>query len=165
MLTLTEQLQRAVRQNPNATAVIDQHQTDTWVAFGARVMRIAEALTAAGVAPGDRVTVLAGNSCDYLACYFAIPWVGAITLPLNSRLSQSEMEYILQDADANLPLLGGLQKLQVAHCHGQSAKLVVLKVYRLQLAALEQAFGPMPCPQVLHIQHRKQRQTVFGMVR
>ncbi|MEL0307509.1 MAG: AMP-binding protein, partial [Halieaceae bacterium] len=29
---------------------------------------------------------------------FASPWVGAIALPLNSRLSQSEMQYILQDA-------------------------------------------------------------------
>ncbi len=104
MLTLTEQLQRAIRQTPQATAVIDHNQTDTWEAFGARVMGIAEALRAAGVAPGDRVTVLAGNSSNYLACYFAIPWVGAITLPLNSRLSQSEMEYILQDADARVVL-------------------------------------------------------------
>ena len=57
MLTLTEQLQRAIRQTPQATAVIDHNQTDTWEAFGARVMGIAEALKAAGVAPGDRVTV------------------------------------------------------------------------------------------------------------
>ena len=81
MLTLTEQLQRAVRQNPNATAVIDQNQTDTWVAFGARVMRIAEALTAAGVAPGDRVTVLAGNSCDYLPAISRSPGLAPSPCP------------------------------------------------------------------------------------
>ena len=104
MLTLTEQLQRAVRQTPNAIGVVDHNHTKTWRAFGIRVIGIAKALTAAGVSQGDRVTVLAGNSCDYLACYFAIPWVGGITLPLNSRLSQSEMEYILVDADAKVIL-------------------------------------------------------------
>lgn len=98
MLTLTEQLQRVLRHQPQAPAVIDDRTRDTWASFGARVMGIALTLKTAGVSPGDRVTILAGNSSNYLACYFAIPWVGAIALPLNSRLSQPEMQYILQDA-------------------------------------------------------------------
>lgn len=102
MLTLSEQLQRVVRHQPRAVAVIDDKTTDTWASFGARVMGIALALKTAGVSPGDRVTILAGNSSNYLACYFAIPWVGAITLPLNNRLSQSEMQYVLQDAGTQL---------------------------------------------------------------
>ena len=148
MLTLAEQLQRAVRQNPNATAVIDEHQTDTWEAFGARVIRIADALTAAGVAPGDRVTVLAGNSCDYLACYFAIPWVGAITLPLNSRLSQTEMEYILQDADAKVILTDSEFNEQAADLLDSAApvnQLISLSaVETLELAA--DFWGASPAP-------------------
>ena len=148
MLTLTEQLQRAVRQNPNATAVIDEHQTDTWEVFGARVIRIAGALTAAGVAPGDRVTVLAGNSCDYLACYFAIPWVGAITLPLNSRLSQTEMEYILQDADAKVILTDSEFNEQAADLLDSAAPVTQLislsAIETLELAA--DFWGASPAP-------------------
>lgn len=100
MQTLPDQLLRAIRQWPNAVAISDHVDQDAWETFGNRVKRLARHLLDVGVAPGDRVAVLAANSTDYLACYFAIPWVGAITLPLNSRLSTPEMCFIVADAGA-----------------------------------------------------------------
>ena len=73
MLTLTEQLQRAVRQTPNAVAVIDQHQTDTWAGFGNRVIGIARALISAGVSAGDRVTVVPGTAATTLPATSPFP--------------------------------------------------------------------------------------------
>lgn len=102
MLTLPQQLQRIVRHRPNDIAVVDSRIECTWQDFGSRVLTIADALKEANVKVGDRVTVLASNSVDYLACYFAIPWVGGITLPLNSRLSPEEMDYVIRDAGAGI---------------------------------------------------------------
>lgn len=47
MLTLTEQLQRVLRHQPQAPAVIDDITRDTWASFGARVMGIALTLKTA----------------------------------------------------------------------------------------------------------------------
>lgn len=147
MLTLTEQLQRAVRQTPNAVGVIDQHQKDTWAGFGNRVIGIARALISAGVSPGDRVTVVAGNSCDYLACYFAIPWVGGITLPLNTRLSQSEMEYIVQDAETKVVLADReFQDHATLLLEGDSPVSSVISLEDIEIPSLSEAefWGAMP---------------------
>ncbi|MGE5666599.1 MAG: AMP-binding protein, partial [Betaproteobacteria bacterium] len=61
-LTPTAFLQRAARVFPDRTGVIDGERRFTWSEFLDRCMRLAGALRAAGVAPGDRVAVLAPNS-------------------------------------------------------------------------------------------------------
>src|SRR5437764_1388835 len=55
-----------------------------------------------GVAPGDRVALLATNSPEFLILLFACARIGAMLVPLNWRLAAPEHAYMLEDADADL---------------------------------------------------------------
>ena len=55
-------------------------------AFGARVAQLANALTRAGIAPGDRVASFGWNSHRHLELYYAVPCLGAVLHTVNIRL-------------------------------------------------------------------------------
>jgi fatty-acyl-CoA synthase len=58
-------------------------------------------LADAGVGPGDRVALLLGNSPDYLILDVAIMRVGAVKIPLNPMLSESELLHIIEHSAAD----------------------------------------------------------------
>ncbi len=64
----------------------------------ARVERLAAALHALGVMPGDRVATFAWNSQEHVEAYFAVPSMGAVLHTLNLRLAPAEVAYIIDHA-------------------------------------------------------------------
>jgi malonyl-CoA/methylmalonyl-CoA synthetase len=62
----------------------------------------AGALTASGVAPGDRVTVQLDKEIDSVWLYLAVLRVGAIYMPLNTGYTDAEMAYFIGDAQPAL---------------------------------------------------------------
>jgi malonyl-CoA/methylmalonyl-CoA synthetase len=70
----------------------------TAAAFYALVVQQAQALRAAGVAPGDRVAVQVAKSPAALATYGACLALGAVYVPLNPAYTASEIGYFLADA-------------------------------------------------------------------
>ena len=67
-----------------------------------RIDRFASALTERGVAKGDRVAYLGNNHPDFLTTFFACGMLGAIFVPLNTRLAPRELEYMIDDCGARL---------------------------------------------------------------
>ncbi len=71
----------------------------TYAQFDARISRLAAHLRdALGIVSGDRVAVLALNTTDTLEVQFACGRIGAVFLPLNTRLTVPELHYIVGDA-------------------------------------------------------------------
>src|SRR5580692_7791345 len=101
-LTPVRFLRYAERQFPNKTAVVCQDQRFTYAQFGDRAARLAGALRAAGVQPGDRVAFLSMNCHRLLEAYFGVLEAGAVLLPLNFRLASHELAYILNDSGAKV---------------------------------------------------------------
>ncbi|MEN3793619.1 malonyl-CoA synthase [Fulvimarina sp. MAC3] len=64
----------------------------------AHTARMANALTALGVEPGDRVAVQVEKSIEALFLYLATVRAGGVFLPLNTGYTPSEIEYFLTDA-------------------------------------------------------------------
>jgi fatty-acyl-CoA synthase len=88
---------------PEKLALIDQHtgQRFTYGDMNDRSARLAAYLRDAwSVQPGDRVAILAKNSTDYFEFEFACIKLGAMMLPLNWRLAEPELLFILNDAEA-----------------------------------------------------------------
>jgi acyl-CoA synthetase (AMP-forming)/AMP-acid ligase II len=79
-----------------------------------RCRRLAGALQSAGVGVGDRVAVLVANGHRYLECYFALPGMGAVMVPLNNRLARPELSYILED--------GGVHTLLVDDAYAEAGR-------------------------------------------
>ncbi|MBV6754892.1 long-chain-fatty-acid--CoA ligase [Rhodococcus opacus] len=68
----------------------------------ARVTKLAVALFELGVRKGDRVAVLAANRPETVEVWFAAQRLGAIAVPLNTRLVAAEVAYILADSGAKI---------------------------------------------------------------
>ena len=100
MFALTQGLRRAVQTRPTGIATSFSGRRRTWQDSVDRISRVAGALSALGVRRGDRVAILALNSDRYLELMYAIPWLGAAMVPINTRLAAPEIEYILNDSGA-----------------------------------------------------------------
>ena len=77
------------------TAVIHGEQRYTYREFGERVSRAAGMLRQLGIGLGDRVAYLCPNIPAALEGHFALPLLGAIIVPINTRLSPREIAFIL----------------------------------------------------------------------
>ncbi len=97
---LTQGLRRAAQQRANGMSTVFRDRRRTWRETAERVARVAGGLAGLGVKAGDRVAILALNSDSYLELMYAIPWLGAAMVPLNTRLATPENEYVLNDAGA-----------------------------------------------------------------
>ena len=88
---------------PEKLALIDQ-QTErrfTYAEFNDRSARLAGYLREQwDVQPGDRIAILAKNSTEYFEFEFACIKLGALMLPLNWRLAEPELLFILNNAEA-----------------------------------------------------------------
>lgn len=98
--SLPQQLLRSANLHPHKTALIFAGQEMNWQQMLERTRRLAAHLQAMGIGGGDRVAVLALNSADYVCLYFALPWLGAILVPINTRLGVREMQQWLDNVQA-----------------------------------------------------------------
>jgi fatty-acyl-CoA synthase len=78
----------------------------TYADFAARTRRLAGALAALGVRPGDRVATLAWNTHHHLELYWAVPLSGAVLHTLNFRLSAQDLSYIVNHAGDSVIFVG-----------------------------------------------------------
>ncbi len=85
------------RRRGEAAAVRDASRALDYAALEARVARAAGVLRAAGVARGARVALLLGNRSGTLEAVFAAARLGAIAVPLNTRLAPPEVAELLDD--------------------------------------------------------------------
>ena len=99
-------LYEAVRRNGQVfrdrLALVDNDQRLTFGGFLERVDRLAVGLWKEGIRRGDRIGVMSRNNLEYLLLYFAAARCGGIFVPVNTRLSQEEVKYILNDCQPKL---------------------------------------------------------------
>lgn len=109
---LTDGLIRAARLRGRHAALIDGTARYGWAELAGRVARLAGAFQALGVMPGDRVAILAANSHRHLQAQYAILWLGGIILPLNGRLTMSELTPLLGETTPRLLLFDAAAESQ-----------------------------------------------------
>jgi acyl-CoA synthetase (AMP-forming)/AMP-acid ligase II len=105
--TLEEVIEFYGEQQPARPLATFDGKTLTYGQAHQRSSRIAEELARRGVGPGSRVALLAGNRTEFFEVLFAARKVGAVLVPLNWRLSPNEVEYVLQDARAEVLFVDG----------------------------------------------------------
>lgn len=103
-MRLTQALHRAALVHRNGPGTSHAGRSRTWLELRSRVARLAQGLSELGIGQGDRVAVLAYNSDRYFEAMYAVPWAGAIIVPLNTRLSVPELEYQLADSGSRVLL-------------------------------------------------------------
>jgi fatty-acyl-CoA synthase len=74
----------------------------TYAELDRRIEAMAACLQSQGIGRGDRVAVLAHNGVEYFDIQFACMRIGSICVLLNWRLTETELDYILQDSTPRL---------------------------------------------------------------
>ncbi len=101
-LTPLSFLERSATVWPDKVAVIYGSRRLTYAEFAAEAARVAGALRASGVEPGDRVAYLMPNLPEMLVAHFAVPLAGGILVAINTRLTAEEVSYILRHSGAKI---------------------------------------------------------------
>lgn len=70
-----------------------------------RIARLAAVLRARGIRPGDRVGFLGFNHPDFITTFVATAQAGGIFVPLNFRLTEAELSFIVNDAGIDVLLV------------------------------------------------------------
>ena len=104
MLTIGEALRTASQRYRSKTALVFGAETLTYEQLDRRANQFANALSAWGVSPGDRVALLLPNGLWMAVAYFGAARAGAVAVPINLRWAAPEVQYVLSDADVRLVL-------------------------------------------------------------
>ncbi|MCD4851934.1 o-succinylbenzoate--CoA ligase [Arthrobacter sp. AK01] len=84
------------------TALISGSHVLSYAELAERTDQLANALRDRGVAKGDRVAYLGENHPSFVETFFACGLLGAIFVPLNTRLAAPELQFQLEDSGARL---------------------------------------------------------------
>jgi fatty-acyl-CoA synthase len=95
-------LERSASVFADRTAVVHGASRLTYAELAAQATRLARALRASGIGPGDRVAYLSPNAPALLAAHFAVPLAGAVLVALNTRLAPEEVRSICLHSGARL---------------------------------------------------------------
>jgi long-chain acyl-CoA synthetase len=123
MFSLTQSLRRAVQLKADGVSTVFGTRHRRWRETAERVACVAGALSALGVNRGDRVAILSLNNDRYFELMYAIPWIGAVMVPLNTRLAAPEIEYILNDSGATLLFIDGAMAHHLTALEGRIAAI------------------------------------------
>ena len=104
--SLVEMLRRTVEAAPRSEAIVEVggeriNYRDLWD----RSARVAGGLQALGIKRGDRVAIRLGNGLKWCLAFFGIELAGAIAVPVNTRFSESEVEYVINDSGSKFVCL------------------------------------------------------------
>ena len=86
--------------SPDREIVYSDKHRYTYRTLNERIHRLAGGLGRLGLVAGDTVAVFDYDSHRYLECFFAIPMMGAILQTVNWRLSEGQIVYTLNHAEA-----------------------------------------------------------------
>ncbi|MGN6405905.1 o-succinylbenzoate--CoA ligase [Sinomonas sp.] len=141
---------RRPKSGPKA-ALIAGERSISYAELAERSDRLAQALRRRGVARGDRVAYLGENDPAFVETFFACGLLGAVFVPLNTRLAAPELQFQLDDAGVRLLVNAGhLEALAAAAVAGTGVlrRLVVAEPAELAEVGSPAAEVGSPAAQV-----------------
>ncbi|WP_136807306.1 AMP-binding protein [Desulfosediminicola flagellatus] len=93
-------LNRSASVYPDKIAVVYGDKRYSYKEFFQRVNQLANALHESGIGVGDKVVFICPNTPPMLEAHYAIPLIGAVLVCINTQLSSSEYQYIIEHSDA-----------------------------------------------------------------
>jgi fatty-acyl-CoA synthase len=112
-------LRRAVASFRDKTAVVDGDRRFTYGELSDRCVRLTSALASRGVGRLDTVAILASNIPEMVEAHFAVPMIGAVLNPLNTRLDAATIAFSLNHGRAKVLIVDREFAALVATARGQ----------------------------------------------
>ncbi len=112
-MVLTETLAKALKLFPRKQAIVCGERRWTYQEFCHRINRLSHGLRGFGIGKDDKVAILHPNCHVFLESYYAIPQIGAISVPINYRLSPREVAFVLKDSESKILIADLMFKNQI----------------------------------------------------
>ena len=103
--TLGRMIREVAEAYPDHLALIFGNQRVSYRLLWEKARALAKGLMALGVGHGDKVSIWAGNSPEWIYTQLAASFIGAVLVPVNTRFRTSELEYILRQSDSTTLLM------------------------------------------------------------
>ncbi|MYL33796.1 o-succinylbenzoate--CoA ligase [Pontibacillus yanchengensis] len=100
--TIPHWLEKRVELTPERVAIHTQENSITFRELRKQSLCMAGKLASLGVKKGSHVAIYANNSLDFVRFVHAISYIGAVAVFLNTRLTQKEIRFQLEDAKCEL---------------------------------------------------------------
>lgn len=103
------------RLSGSKVAIIEAEKGHTWTfeQMNQRAINLASYLLSRGVLPGDRIALFSSNDIAHFDLLFACTKIGAIFVPLNWRLRDTEIHQIIKDSDPKLIFYSRIHKTRL----------------------------------------------------
>jgi fatty-acyl-CoA synthase len=101
-LTPLSFIARSAQVWPERLAVVHGERRYSWRETYARCRRLAAALAAHGVGPGDTVAAMLANTPEMIEMHFGVPMTGAVLNALNTRLDAAAIAFMLRHGEARV---------------------------------------------------------------
>jgi long-chain acyl-CoA synthetase len=111
--SLGEVLPYAARRFGDRRALVTGEGSFSFAELDALSSALAASLANRGVGPGDRVTLYAPNSWEWIVSYYGALKTGAVINPVNVMLTPAEVAYVTADCGAKA-LIGSSEKIRPA---------------------------------------------------
>jgi acyl-CoA synthetase (AMP-forming)/AMP-acid ligase II len=105
--TLHEYVLADAVERGDAPAIVVGEEVTTYAQLAADVARVASGLQGKGIAQGDVVALIGGNSADWAVAYHAILTAGGVVTPINPLLTPGEVVKQLTDSKAKILIAMG----------------------------------------------------------
>jgi fatty-acyl-CoA synthase len=132
-------LTRAAGAFAEKLAVIDGTRRYTYAQLLDRCVRLASALTRLGVGRLDTVAIIAPNISEMIEAHFAVPMIGAVLNPLNTRLDAATIAFSLEHGSARVLIVDA----EFALLARQALELMDRDISVIDIASVEPAFTPV----------------------
>ena len=110
---LTDTLKKACQFFPKNRPSCAGERRWTYQEFYDRIHGLSVCLKELGVKKEDKVAILHPNCHCYLEAYYGIAQIGAISVPINHRLSPGEIAFILEDSESKILIADPMFQKQV----------------------------------------------------
>ncbi len=111
----------AARRFGEREALVFEGRTFTFLELDDLIARAAAGLRGLGVGRGDVVALYASNSWEWVVSYHAVQRLGAVINPVNTMLTQPELEYVASDCGAKAIILSAEKHDKVAGLRANTA--------------------------------------------
>ena len=106
--SLVEMLRATVDKSPDHEAIVELGcERINYRQLWDRAARVAGGLKQTGINRGDRVAIRLGNGLDWCLAFLGAQMAGAVAVPVNTRFSESEVEYVVTDSGSRFVFLPG----------------------------------------------------------
>ncbi|MEK6320632.1 MAG: AMP-binding protein [Acidobacteriota bacterium] len=106
--SLVEMLRATADKSPKHEAIVELGgERVTYRQLWERSARVAGGLKEIGINRGDRVAIRLGNGLDWCLAFFGVQMAGAVAVPVNTRFSEAEVDYVVTDSGSRFSFLTG----------------------------------------------------------